>query len=91
MLVLTRTDLSDVGDKSVDHQLRPDLDRETFTIEFTSPQSLYYVIEPQCYSCRPSGRWSSPMLRGWSTPTISIILKLLVNAPKLRPALLLWT
>lgn len=89
MLVLTQTDLSDVGDQTVDHQLRPDLDRETFTIEFTSPQSLYYVNEPQCYGCHPSSLRRCQVLRGWWTSKISIILKLLVDAPKFRCALLL--
>jgi len=88
VLVLTRNDLSETDGSTTDYQLRPDLDRDTFTIEFTTPQSVYYVKEPQRYGCNPSSVWRNPILREFWTSKICVMLKLLVTAPKFRCALI---
>jgi len=89
VLVLTRNDLSENDGSATDLQLRPDLDRDTFTIEFTTPQSVYYVKEPQRYGCNSSSDWRCPILHDDWTSKICLLLKLLVIAPKPRCTLLL--
>lgn len=80
VLVLTLTDdLAANADRgSTDLQLRPELDQDSFTIEFSSPETVYYVKEPQMFASVLSNIWPAHAQFVCWTSKISQVLKLLV-------------